>query len=624
VLFNGGQQSGADVSRVPRFARGLVHRVPVVQALVGGVALLVVVLAGPPAFAPGHGTLGFNLFVSVLAVVVTGLVLALGRRYGGSHHWRRWALIALVSFVAGALFYFACARAVASFTEPYHDTRIIVGSDADFTPKARQYLEQHHLSTAAQLIEDFPGEIQDFWSPGAILLRYLVVVSLYLAAVNALTACVLATLQAVFCAYRPRKLTDGAERSSRGEVQPQSDIVRPAPRVEGEAHARRPEAPMIPQPDIDHLVDLLANNAAGAPLHVGVVGYFRNLINAADLPNEYKLERADGWTGAATYDARELVNWAWRKGVNPQDTRYTTLGSALQAFLRQQPGVEQASLVVALMVRHRLVDGDPLLGLKTAYQVPQPAEALAAARPYGPDFTWRGPAVEAPQFQAWLRRAPELLDVGVLERALKQARGVCRVERADGTRVGTGFLVAPGLLLTNYHVLSWDATPSLPEFARGLRLRFGCFSEPDGSEADGKTFTVDPRGPVVKSSPKEDLDYALLRVEEAVLAVPAIQHVSLETGGLPHPGDALHILQHPEGKPLKLALSDNGVAGVYEGEKLLQYATPTKGGSSGSPCFNNHWKAVALHQAEVPLPIGSRRQGVLLQAILREIEIVLH
>src|SRR5262249_53338491 len=59
-------------------------------------------------------------------------------------------------------------------------------------------------------------------------------------------------------------------------------------------------------------------------------------------------------------------------------------------------------------------------------------------------------------------------------------RWVCRIEReADGSSMGTGFLVDDDLVLTNYHVLFGIAPPGTPEPTR-VQLRFDAVGAASG------------------------------------------------------------------------------------------------------------------------------------------------
>ena len=60
------------------------------------------------------------------------------------------------------------------------------------------------------------------------------------------------------------------------------------------------------------------------------------------------------------------------------------------------------------------------------------------------------------------------------------------------------------------------------------------------------------------------------------------------------------IAQHPDGKPLKLAIDTESVIGVNTNRTRVRYATNTEAGSSGSPVFDLDWKLVALHHLGDP------------------------
>ena len=160
---------------------------------------------------------------------------------------------------------------------------------------------------------------------------------------------------------------------------------------------------------------------------------------------------------------------------------------------------------------------------------------------------------------------------------------VCRVEIPAGLRatVGTGFLVAPDLCLTNFHVVK----PLIDEIAnpRHARLRFDYKRAADGTVvSEGKQFMLAQEWLVAARPPSatdsladpgnqlpapDELDFALLRVQDApgeqaigradVLAdAPRrgwIYRVGTDGFDLEHP---LFILQHPEGAPLSWPLAD--------------------------------------------------------------------
>ena len=109
-----------------------------------------------------------------------------------------------------------------------------------------------------------------------------------------------------------------------------------------------------------------------------------------------------------------------------------------------------------------------------------------------------------------------------------------------------------------------------------------------------------------------DLDYTLV----AVAPVGADGTASIgdfgfnrliEDEGKAVLGEALNIIQHPNGEPKQVALRENQLIDVLE--LFLHYHTDTAPGSSGSPVFNDQWELVALHHSGVPKRDG---QGQLL------------
>jgi hypothetical protein len=101
---------------------------------------------------------------------------------------------------------------------------------------------------------------------------------------------------------------------------------------------------------------------------------------------------------------------------------------------------------------------------------------------------------------------------------------------------------------------------------------------------------------------EEELDYALLRLEGQAVDFDRRGWIALP----PAPAsmaadDAFHILEHPDGDPLQLALHSKSVIGYNGNGTRVRHRTTTEPGSSGSPCFNQTLDLVALHQAGDPI-----------------------
>jgi len=185
-------------------------------------------------------------------------------------------------------------------------------------------------------------------------------------------------------------------------------------------------------------------------------------------------------------------------------------------------------------------------------------ERVDSLRREGLHFDPQGPGATPGAFPRALERVlntNDLIGLRFFEQGLRVAQAVGRVHIGGGTGAsegfGTGFLVAPRLLLTNHHVLT-----------------------------------------------DRELDYSLVAVVDdgdldAYGWLPLI-----EDSGKLLVGEKVNIIQHPNGEPKQLAIRNNQV--VDELELFLHYRTDTDPGSSGSPVFNDQWEVVALHHSGVP------------------------
>jgi endonuclease G len=367
--------------------------------------------------------------------------------------------------------------------------------------------------------------------------------------------------------------------------------------------------------DIDVLVHILANRA-GEALVGTPQAYFANLVTSAHLPRTWLNSIAGRWSGNANYDARNLVTWAIAQKINPNDPSYTTLGALLRVVIREELSPDDAKTVVAIMISYGLIlDRKELNEIRIRYAVPMRTSAPTAADiNYGPDFDWRGPGSDL-ELQGFFTPDPPWQDVGFLRKAMACSSSVCRVE--IGKVTGTGFLVGQALVLTNYHVLKVTKEDDIQANAGKAIVRFAAFTSDKGDAEEGLPYKLDDE-PIVEQSIVEDLDFVLLKVEPRILAEESIKRVVLDPT-LPAGRSPLNILHHPGGDTMKLSTSGNGVTGVYEDKGLVQYVTSAAGGSSGSPCFTDDWKVVALHHAQRARTWGSVREGILMRDILARI-----
>ncbi|MGI9513723.1 MAG: DNA/RNA non-specific endonuclease [Anderseniella sp.] len=179
------------------------------------------------------------------------------------------------------------------------------------------------------------------------------------------------------------------------------------------------------------------------------------------------------------------------------------------------------------------------------------------------------------------------LPVSFLANGAGISRAVARIVVPLTGEMGTGFLCAPGLLLTNFHVLpSFDA-------AATARAEFD-FVEDDTVAAT--TFRLDPHICYVHDEVAER-DYAIVGLgqrQSGPLDAAAFGWCPLSPASDKHAlGEFANIIQHPQGRAKEVVVQDNLIAA--RGGFVLHYIADTEGGSSGSPVFNNHWQVIALH-----------------------------
>ncbi|HMQ34728.1 MAG TPA: effector-associated domain EAD1-containing protein, partial [Chloroflexaceae bacterium] len=241
-----------------------------------------------------------------------------------------------------------------------------------------------------------------------------------------------------------------------------------------------------------------------------------------------------------------------------------------------------------------------------------------------------------PELERLIRSTNSLLDLDPWRARLAAIEAqVCRVEVAtnEWRAYGTGFLLGPDVVITNYHVVEaviagerGETTHNRPRArARDVALRFDYTRLADGTVLNSGTVYRLADDWLIDASPPspfdsrpgagepgpDELDYALLRVEGAPGSHPIGERtvpeahprgwIACAQSSIPlSPGSPLFIVQHPQGEPLKLALDTDAVIGMNANGTRVRYRTNTERGSSGAPCFNSNWELVALHHAGDP------------------------
>ncbi len=375
-------------------------------------------------------------------------------------------------------------------------------------------------------------------------------------------------------------LLSRARREGWDEIAPRVDVAKLAARLSATLQA-------LPRKDRDEwFLPTLAEVSLGLGLANGDLGVveavLRDYIGSPDVHAFQVASTLRQFTQVWQLESLNVSTPGIALADKAAVERARALVGILQARLLQLPGgavtVSRALPAAAATVRKR--------GDKRADPPATPADGQLEAIL----------GVEGPRVFAWWRAGVEA------------ARSVAVVRQQLGKRLGSGFLVrgadfghasAPGelLLLTNFHVVNAQG------MAPGIR--------PDDAEvvfeADdpSKAYKVES---LVWSSPVDAHDACLLRLQALPAGIGALT-ISTELPELP-PADAkkrprVYIIGYPGGRELSVSFEDNELldhegppAGNLQipGVCRVHYRTPTEGGNSGSPVFDDGaWKVIALH-----------------------------
>jgi endonuclease G len=190
----------------------------------------------------------------------------------------------------------------------------------------------------------------------------------------------------------------------------------------------------------------------------------------------------------------------------------------------------------------------------------------------------------------------DLVGAMFLARGAAAARSVARIVIRSRPEVvegfGTGFLVAPTLLMTNNHVLG-DSTTALHSEAE-FDFQVGL----DGAVGPSVSFALEP-GTFFFTDAALDFTVVAVAAHAGGRSLAEFGwNPLIEAEGKIILHELLNIVQHPNGEPKQLAARANRLVDVLE--DFLHYETDTAPGSSGSPVFNDQWEVVGLHHSGVP------------------------
>jgi hypothetical protein len=183
--------------------------------------------------------------------------------------------------------------------------------------------------------------------------------------------------------------------------------------------------------------------------------------------------------------------------------------------------------------------------------------------------------------------------IATLRRLLAVAPSVCRMQvggpGGHGT-LGTGLLVAPRRILTCWHVLHPAGVR-----ASAVTAEFGYEDGVDGPRPS-TAVRCDPG--TVLGDPADD--WAV--IDTAAGPGEGWPVAELDAGVAPRLHGPAYVIQHPLGARKRLGFVRNRISHVDD--RVVQYLTDTRPGSSGAPVLDADGAVVALHRA------GGRPQEV--------------
>jgi V8-like Glu-specific endopeptidase len=198
-----------------------------------------------------------------------------------------------------------------------------------------------------------------------------------------------------------------------------------------------------------------------------------------------------------------------------------------------------------------------------------------------------------------------LKPISYLEQGLVVSRTVAKIT-CESDYKGTGFLIAPDILMTNFHVFPTE------EIASNATIQFNYQKDIDGKVLQTGDYVGNPASLYYCN---QDLDYVVVRLKwksglKEKWGVSELKSVAVNLD------DKVNIIQHPNGDYKQVAMNDNEVRHVDQ--DMIQYLTDTEGCSSGSPVFNEQWQVVALHHSSKNESHPFGNEGIKISAIIKD------
>lgn len=193
--------------------------------------------------------------------------------------------------------------------------------------------------------------------------------------------------------------------------------------------------------------------------------------------------------------------------------------------------------------------------------------------------------------------------IDVLGRLQSIAPSVCMILSTwtESTKRGTGFLIAPRLILTNWHVVHSNGVK-----ATAVAAEFGFDDDGKGGGKASRAFGCNVQKIVGDAAD----DWAVIELnDDPGESVPVLP---LSRSADPVDNTPAFVIQHPGGQRKRVAYVRNQI--TFIDERVVQYLSDTQAGSSGAPVLDEEGNLIALHH------MGGRPQEVAGKPPLRKNE----
>ncbi|MEQ8540335.1 MAG: trypsin-like peptidase domain-containing protein [Coleofasciculus sp. D1-CHI-01] len=221
---------------------------------------------------------------------------------------------------------------------------------------------------------------------------------------------------------------------------------------------------------------------------------------------------------------------------------------------------------------------------------------------------WRGTSSVA-DVQEKIIGENTLRHIYLLNLALEASKAVAHLRTPMGA--GTGFMIAPDLLMTNNHVIASREQAEQTEYTFNYQLDI------NGKECEIQTTQALPGGAFYTNI---ELDYTIVSLKD----LPDFGSPLVLKSKPMRKDDRVAIIQHPGGHLKKISMQNNFIA--YADTTVVQYTTSTLPGSSGSPVFDDDFQVIAIHHSGGRLVEPGttqsylRNAGTSMMAVLKDLQ----